>query len=298
MRTGGGGDVATAICLSCRKPLPQTHPPPRARTLPIQPLAPHPPRASRPALVSNTVGACLTHLQPPTRATVASGWAGPGRAGTALCPGGLRPPPPPPPLAWMSAPWLQAMAVPNGRDVTSSDDPSSRAPIAFPDFRLFDSAQDILDHNKCAARQPALSACRRAPATAQGWPALPRRRVPQAHHQGDQGQPRVPDAGGARPQLLPHQGAEHQHRGGASQRSSARAAARRASAKPAAAACCGNLRCVASQVMRAYRSIGDSFSQYMSQHPQPLQQPQQPNQQGDGDNNTSAAAVPQAPPPA
>lgn len=40
------------------------------------------------------------------------------------------------------------MAVPDGRDVTSSDDPSSRAPIAFPDFRLFDSAQDILDHNK------------------------------------------------------------------------------------------------------------------------------------------------------
>ncbi|KAL4432803.1 hypothetical protein ABPG77_008129 [Micractinium sp. CCAP 211/92] len=30
-----------------------------------------------------------------------------------------------------------------------SDDPSSHAPVvAFPDFRLFDSAQDILDHNK------------------------------------------------------------------------------------------------------------------------------------------------------
>lgn len=37
------------------------------------------------------------------------------------------------------------MAVPNNGD---SSEPSSRAPVAFPDFRLFDSAQDILDHNK------------------------------------------------------------------------------------------------------------------------------------------------------
>jgi hypothetical protein len=49
------------------------------------------------------------------------------------------------------------MAVPNGGG-TSSDNPSSRAPIAFPDFRLFDSAQDILDHNKCVGcRVPAAS---------------------------------------------------------------------------------------------------------------------------------------------
>ncbi|PRW18295.1 ELF4-LIKE 3-like [Chlorella sorokiniana] len=36
------------------------------------------------------------------------------------------------------------MAQQNG----DSSEPSSRAPVAFPDFRLFDSAQDILDHNK------------------------------------------------------------------------------------------------------------------------------------------------------
>lgn len=39
----------------------------------------------------------------------------------------------------------------NGNNGDSSEQPSSRAPVAFPDFRLFDSAQDILDHNKCAA---------------------------------------------------------------------------------------------------------------------------------------------------
>ena len=46
------------------------------------------------------------------------------------------------------------MAAPHNGGETS-DDPSSRAPggsgpapVAFPDFRLFDSAQDILDHNK------------------------------------------------------------------------------------------------------------------------------------------------------
>ena len=41
------------------------------------------------------------------------------------------------------------MAQHNG----DSSEPSSRAPVAFPDFRLFDSAQDILDHNKCAGVQ-------------------------------------------------------------------------------------------------------------------------------------------------
>ena len=42
-----------------------------------------------------------------------------------------------------------AMAQQNG----DSSEPSSRAPVAFPDFRLFDSAQDILDHNKCGGVQ-------------------------------------------------------------------------------------------------------------------------------------------------
>lgn len=41
-----------------------------------------------------------------------------------------------------------AAAPNNGANNGDSSEPSSRAPVAFPDFRLFDSAQDILDHNK------------------------------------------------------------------------------------------------------------------------------------------------------
>lgn len=52
-----------------------------------------------------------------------------------------------------------------------SDDPSSHAPVvAFPDFRLFDSAQDILDHNKCVRGQllepkNSVGRCQRDPAS-------------------------------------------------------------------------------------------------------------------------------------
>lgn len=49
------------------------------------------------------------------------------------------------PLLWRQHPALTAaMALPAG----DGSEPSSRVPVALPDFRLFDSAQDILDHNK------------------------------------------------------------------------------------------------------------------------------------------------------
>ena len=68
-----------------------------------------------------------------------------------------------------------------GGDNAVSDDPSSHAPVvAFPDFRLFDNAQDILDHNKCAGERGASRAAHRALRSPTRLPPAP---PPcQAHH--------------------------------------------------------------------------------------------------------------------
>lgn len=106
-------------------------------------------------------------------------------------------------LSWT----IHAMAQQNG----DSSEPSSRAPVAFPDFRLFDSAQDILDHNKCAQGR-AQGPLRAPPRTT----LAPTRLCSlQAAYQGAEGQPRGADLGGAGPQLPAHPRAQHQHRGGA-----------------------------------------------------------------------------------